>query len=202
MLNALTDALHWGARRKPERHDKALCRRRRRGPGTMHRASGSDAGVYQPQAMDWPTTNVDHTRSIAITPRSEKARLGTTEISFAAQPMRPLTTSAVEPQLLASHFPALDTGRPPTSNRRSRCAARHPCPSCRAEFRPAQPLSRRRSRRKRAQQRSAGDLYSDKPRPWSYSMASRCWAARQDGLSVGQHQLGHVLTTARLVPAQ
>ncbi len=73
---------------------------------------GANVVVYQPQAIDWPDHKVLTTReAIAITRSGEKTPiLGTTEISFSTQ------TDAVsgnviltDPELKASHFPALDT---------------------------------------------------------------------------------------------
>jgi hypothetical protein len=73
---------------------------------------GANVVVYQPQAIDWPDHKVLTTReAIAITRPGEKTPiLGTTEISFSTQ-----TDAAIgnvilsDPELKASHFPALDT---------------------------------------------------------------------------------------------
>jgi hypothetical protein len=76
---------------------------------TVH---GAAVVVYQPQAIDWPNHETLTTReAIAITLPGEKTPvLGTTEISFSTQ-----TDAATDnvvlsnPQLLATHFPSLDT---------------------------------------------------------------------------------------------
>jgi hypothetical protein len=74
--------------------------------------SGASVVVYQPQAISWPDHETLTTReAIAITPPGEKAPvLGTTEISFSTR--TDAATGQVvlsNPQLQASHFPALDT---------------------------------------------------------------------------------------------
>jgi hypothetical protein len=74
--------------------------------------NGASVVVYQPQAIDWPRHETLTTReAIAITPPGAKsAVLGTTEISFSTQ--TDAATGNVllsNPQLLASHFPTLDT---------------------------------------------------------------------------------------------
>ncbi len=76
--------------------------------------NGANVTVYQPQAIEWP----DHQRlttreAIAITLPGEKAPvLGTTEISFATE-TDAATNNVIlsNPQLLASHFPSLDTAQ-------------------------------------------------------------------------------------------
>lgn len=87
------------------------------GPGTLwpHTLSvdGANVVVYQPQAIEWPNHQTLTTReAITITrPADKTAIVGTTEISFSTQ--TDAATGAVilsKPQLLASHFPALDTG--------------------------------------------------------------------------------------------
>ncbi|MEA2789006.1 MAG: hypothetical protein QOG73_1412, partial [Acetobacteraceae bacterium] len=76
--------------------------------------NGATAVVYQPQAIDWPDHATLTTReAVAITPRGEKSPvLGTTEISFSTQ-TDAATGDVVlsNPQLLASHFPTLDTAQ-------------------------------------------------------------------------------------------
>jgi hypothetical protein len=76
--------------------------------------NGSNVVVYQPQAIDWPDHQTLTTReAIAITLPGEKAPiLGTTEISFSTQ-TDAATGNVIlsNPQLLASHFPALDTAQ-------------------------------------------------------------------------------------------
>ncbi|WP_428484495.1 hypothetical protein [Rhodopila sp.] len=76
--------------------------------------NGANVVVYQPQAIDWPEHETLTTReAIAITPANDKtAIVGTTEISFSTQ--TDATTGDVilsNGQLLASHFPALDTAQ-------------------------------------------------------------------------------------------
>jgi hypothetical protein len=74
--------------------------------------NGASVVVYQPQAIDWPNHETLTTReAIAITPPGKKTpMLGTTEISFSTR--TDAATGNVllfNPQLLSSHFPALDT---------------------------------------------------------------------------------------------
>ncbi|WP_146101621.1 hypothetical protein [Rhodopila globiformis] len=75
---------------------------------------GASVVVYQPQAIEWPSHETLTTReAIAITLPGEKSPvLGTTEISFSTH--TDAATDEViltDPQLIASHFPALDTGQ-------------------------------------------------------------------------------------------
>ena len=76
--------------------------------------NGAAVVVYQPQAITWPDHATLTTReAIAITLPGEKTPvLGTTEISFSTQ-TDAATNDVIlsSPQLLASHFPALDTGQ-------------------------------------------------------------------------------------------
>jgi hypothetical protein len=74
--------------------------------------NGANVVIYQPQAIEWPDHKVLSTReAIAITRPGEKVPvLGTTEITFSTQ--TDAATNDVllsDPQLKASHFPALDT---------------------------------------------------------------------------------------------
>ena len=73
--------------------------------------NGSDVVVYQPQAVDWPDHKTLTTReAIAITlPGQKTPVLGTTEISFSTQTDATGNVILSDPQLLASHFPSLDT---------------------------------------------------------------------------------------------
>ena len=76
--------------------------------------NGASVVVYQPQAIDWPDHATLTTReALSITPPGEKIPvLGTTEMSFSTR--TDAATNEVilsDPQLLASHFPALDTAR-------------------------------------------------------------------------------------------
>lgn len=84
------------------------------GPAWPHSitVNGASVVVYQPQAINWPDHETLTTReAIAITlPGAKAPVLGTTEISFSTQ--TDAGTSRVvlsDPQLLASHFPSLDT---------------------------------------------------------------------------------------------
>jgi hypothetical protein len=74
--------------------------------------NGANVVVYQPQAIDWPDQESLTTReAIAITRPGERTPvLGTTEISFSTQ-TDAATGNVIlsNPQLLASHFPSLDT---------------------------------------------------------------------------------------------
>jgi hypothetical protein len=76
--------------------------------------NGSNVVVYQPQAIDWTDHGILSTReAIAITPPGQTTPiLGTTEIAFATQ-TDAATGNVIlsDPQLKASHFPALDTAR-------------------------------------------------------------------------------------------
>ncbi|HEY4043951.1 MAG TPA: hypothetical protein VGM32_19180 [Rhodopila sp.] len=76
--------------------------------------NGANVVVYQPQAIEWPNHETLTTReAIAITlPGEPKPVLGTTEISFSTQ-ADALTGDVIlsNPQLLASHFPSLETER-------------------------------------------------------------------------------------------
>ncbi|WP_158932334.1 hypothetical protein [Acidisphaera sp. S103] len=76
--------------------------------------NGNQVVVYQPQAIDWPDHGILSTReAIAITPPGQTTPiLGTTEIDFATQ-TDAATGNVIlsDPQLKASHFPALDTAR-------------------------------------------------------------------------------------------
>jgi hypothetical protein len=69
--------------------------------------------VYQPQAISWPDHETLTARAaLAITRRGEKTPIiGTVEVSFATR-TDAATDQVVlsDPQLVASHFPALDTG--------------------------------------------------------------------------------------------
>jgi hypothetical protein len=75
---------------------------------------GASVVVYQPQAIDWPEHETLTTReAISITPAGEKTPiLGTTELSFSTR-TDAATGNVIlsNPQLLASHFPALDTSQ-------------------------------------------------------------------------------------------
>jgi len=76
--------------------------------------NGASVVVYQPQAIEWPNHETLTTReAIAITLPGEKTPvLGTTEISFSTQ--TDAATNQViltNPQLVTSHFPALDTAK-------------------------------------------------------------------------------------------
>jgi hypothetical protein len=73
---------------------------------------GASVTVYQPQAIDWVNHETLTTReAVAITPAGETTPvLGTTEISFSTH--TDAATNDVllsNPQLLNTHFPALDT---------------------------------------------------------------------------------------------
>ena len=76
--------------------------------------NGTNVVVYQPQAIDWPDHQTLTTReALAITlPGEKKPVLGTTEMSFSTQ-TDAATGNVIlsNPQLLASHFPALDTAQ-------------------------------------------------------------------------------------------
>jgi hypothetical protein len=73
--------------------------------------NGANVVVYQPQAIDWPDHQILTTReAVAITRPNEKTPvLGTTEITFSTQTDAAGTVILSDPQLKASHFPALDT---------------------------------------------------------------------------------------------
>ena len=104
---------------------------------------GANVVVYQPQAIEWPDHKVLTTReAIAITRPGEKTPiLGTTEISFSTQ------TDAVsgnvilsDPQLKASHFPALDTQQAARIEQQIKAAlAGHPCAPGAVAVRAAEP---------------------------------------------------------------
>jgi hypothetical protein len=76
--------------------------------------NGANVVVYQPQAISWPDHETLTTReAIAITrPGETTPILGTTEISFSTQ-TDAATGNVIlsNPQLLASHFPSLDTAQ-------------------------------------------------------------------------------------------
>jgi hypothetical protein len=73
--------------------------------------NGATVVVYQPQAIDWPDHQILTTReAIAITRPGEKTPvIGTTEIAFSTQTDAAGNVILSDPQLRASHFPALDT---------------------------------------------------------------------------------------------
>jgi hypothetical protein len=84
------------------------------GPSWPHEMTlkGASVTVYQPQAIEWRDHETLTTReAIAITSAGEKTPvLGTTEISFSTQTDAAAGNVVLSnPQLLASHFPALDT---------------------------------------------------------------------------------------------
>ena len=76
--------------------------------------NGATVEVYQPQAISWPDQGTLNARAaMSITrPGSTVPILGTVEVAFATR--TDMTTREVtlsDPKLVASHFPALDTGQ-------------------------------------------------------------------------------------------